>query len=343
MTPFFSIIIPVYNVAPYLNECLDSVLKQSYSDWECIAVDDESSDESGEILEEYAKSDDRIRVIHQKNSGEGGARNTALSLAKGEWVFFLDGDDVMLDGALEQLSQSVDSDVNLLRFGFCNFEEGTKADYLKLDIKPLATTVDISRNIGMSESYTYVWQHLFRRNILAGMSFTEYKRGCDRVFLNNVLLTRVDSIKMIDCVCYGYRLRSGSAMNSIPSPQVLRDEMDHRLDIMEMIDASHKKVEYAGNHWLEKYFTRRFYQIVRTREEDRQELLSDWRGRLKRLRKVKGLSLYGRFIAWSCSMIRMEAWDSVVCYAIPRLFEDGSVFRCLKRKMGFVSGDLTHM
>lgn len=91
--PFFSIIIPVYNVAPYLRECLDSVLAQTFTNWEVICVDDGSTDGSGAILDEYAARDPRFRVIHQSNAGVSAARNAALGAAIGSWVSFLDADD----------------------------------------------------------------------------------------------------------------------------------------------------------------------------------------------------------------------------------------------------------
>ena len=91
--PFFSIIIPVYNVAPYLRECLDSVLAQTFTNWEAICVDDGSTDGSGAILDEYAARDKRFKVNHQVNAGVSAARNVAFEAASGEWVTFLDADD----------------------------------------------------------------------------------------------------------------------------------------------------------------------------------------------------------------------------------------------------------
>lgn len=93
MMPFFTIIIPVYNGAPYLRECLDSVLAQTFADWEVICVNDGSTDGSGAILDEYAARDRRFRVIHQSNAGVSAARNKALDEAHGEWICFLDSDD----------------------------------------------------------------------------------------------------------------------------------------------------------------------------------------------------------------------------------------------------------
>ena len=99
--PVISIIIPVYNVAPYLRECLDSVLAQTFTDWEAICVDDGSTDGSGTIIDEYAAKDKRFKVIHQKNAGVSAARNAALDVAKGKWFLFLDGDDILRADGLE--------------------------------------------------------------------------------------------------------------------------------------------------------------------------------------------------------------------------------------------------
>ena len=91
--PFLSVIIPVYNVAPYLRDCLDSVLAQIFSDWEAVCVDDGSADSSGAIIDEYAARDSRFRIYHQKNSGVSAARNKALDEARGEYVLIIDADD----------------------------------------------------------------------------------------------------------------------------------------------------------------------------------------------------------------------------------------------------------
>lgn len=329
--PLFSIIVPAFNVAPYLRACLDSVLAQRYRDWECIVVDDESTDGGGEILDEYAAKDGRIKVIHQKNAGEGGARNAGLAAAKGEWVFFLDGDDLMLPDALEKLVGAISPEVDLIRFGYVNFDDGEAVDIPSESGE--ARDVDIGESIGMSEFYSYVWQHIYRRDKIGGIKFKRYIRGCDRVYIDDVLLNRVDKVRVVDTYCYGYRKRMGSAVNSVPTLQVLQDEMDHRLDIMEMIDQSKKTVEYSGDIWLEGYFTRGLYWIAKARKDDRAEVLKIWRQGLRRLLARRGLSGYGRFMAWTCSRLSCKAWDDLLCYVIPRLREGGSPLRALKRRL----------
>lgn len=104
----FSLIIPCYNVEAFLAECLDSVLAQSFSDWEAICVDDGSMDGSGAIAEDYAKRDARFHVVHQTNGGLSAARNTGLSYARGDYVLFLDSDDVLIPEALAVLAWQIE-------------------------------------------------------------------------------------------------------------------------------------------------------------------------------------------------------------------------------------------
>lgn len=99
-----SVVIPVYNVKPYVERCVQSVLRQTYKDIEIILVDDGSTDGSGEICDRFAEDDKRISVVHQENQGLSGARNSGIRMAKGEYIIFLDSDDLWLrDNGLEEL------------------------------------------------------------------------------------------------------------------------------------------------------------------------------------------------------------------------------------------------
>lgn len=93
MQPLLSVIIPIYNVEKYLRRCIDSVIKQTYNNLEIILVDDGSPDNSGSICDEYARKDQRIKVIHQENAGLSGARNSGISVANGDFITFVDSDD----------------------------------------------------------------------------------------------------------------------------------------------------------------------------------------------------------------------------------------------------------
>lgn len=124
MNPIVSFIIPVYNVEKYLEQCLDSAINQSLSNIEIICVDDGSTDSSYEILQDYANSDSRIKVIKQKNSGQGKARNVALDVAKGEYILFLDSDDwIDLSAAEELYNLAKIDDLDVLIFHAINYDD----------------------------------------------------------------------------------------------------------------------------------------------------------------------------------------------------------------------------
>ena len=114
-----SIIIPVYKVEPYLDKCVQSVIAQTYKDLEIILVDDGSPDRCPQMCDEWAQKDKRIRVIHQKNCGLSGARNTGIREAKGEWLYFLDSDDWIIPECIALMVDCVNNhpDVELVQGG----------------------------------------------------------------------------------------------------------------------------------------------------------------------------------------------------------------------------------
>lgn len=122
--PKVSIIVPVYKTEKYLYRCVDSILAQTFNDWECILVDDGSPDGSGEICDEYAQKDARIRVIHKENGGPSSARNYGLDVAKAEYVWFVDSDDWI---ELDSLSIMYD------------IMEKTQADICFFELNPIST------------------------------------------------------------------------------------------------------------------------------------------------------------------------------------------------------------
>ena len=116
--PKVSVIVPVYQCEDYLCACIDSVLAQRFRDFELILVDDGSPDGCGKIIDGYAGRDSRIVAVHQKNGGPSSARNTGLSRAKGEYVYFLDSDDMMDPELLETAVPCMDSGWDMTVFGF---------------------------------------------------------------------------------------------------------------------------------------------------------------------------------------------------------------------------------
>lgn len=117
--PYISVIVPVYNIEPYLRECADSILAQTYTDLEMLLVDDGSTDSSGAICDEYAVRDPRVRAFHKPNGGLTSARNFGLANAKGEWIVHIDGDDWVERDYLEKLISTAEG--NKADITFCDF------------------------------------------------------------------------------------------------------------------------------------------------------------------------------------------------------------------------------
>ena len=126
MKPHISIIVPIYKVEAYLRRCVDSLLAQTFTDFEILLIDDGSPDRSGEICDEYAAKDPRIRVFHKENGGVSSARNLGLDHARGEWVTFVDADDMIQPGFLSALLvPTIDyADLDFVQAGCCNYRNG---------------------------------------------------------------------------------------------------------------------------------------------------------------------------------------------------------------------------
>jgi glycosyltransferase involved in cell wall biosynthesis len=163
--PKVSIIIPVYNVEKYLAECLDSAIGQTLRDIEIICIDDGSTDRSPEILDEYAKKDSRIIVIHQKNAGPGLARNVGLDLAKGEYIAFLDSDDVMKPTLCEKTVQTADrenADMTYFLYRTNHSHQKSKFEHFVLEGK--GNKLDIEDLLTNCILWSKLWQTEFIKN-----------------------------------------------------------------------------------------------------------------------------------------------------------------------------------
>lgn len=142
MDGLVSIVIPVYNTEAYVKRCLDSLVNQTYKNLEIIAVDDGSLDYSGQICDNCASKDKRIKVIHKENEGSGYARNAGIDVAKGEYLFFVDSDDYLIDNCIERLVEVAKQErADLVK---CSFIQGSAEKYTK---RPRIKQISIYNNI----------------------------------------------------------------------------------------------------------------------------------------------------------------------------------------------------
>lgn len=112
--PLISIIIPVYNSDKTINRCVDSILSQTFNNWELLLIDDGSTDRSGELCDEYSAKDQRIKVFHKKNGGVSSARNLGLNNVKGEWITFCDSDDFVYPNWLKNYVDNISDGIDLI-------------------------------------------------------------------------------------------------------------------------------------------------------------------------------------------------------------------------------------
>lgn len=230
----FSIIIPVYNVAPYLRDCLDSVLAQRVDDWECIAVDDGSTDDSAAILDQYAARDSHIKVVHKANGGVASARNVALDCAEGEWILFLDADDLLTKHALEILSElrKENPQADLLRYRIVGFV-GDAIPQVSIGDGRVSVVTDRKEIVDGWCGESFV-TYAYKRALVGDIRFQPYAMGEDRLYLMTALLR--SSIKVESSVVgYLCRARPGSAMRSKPSAGKVRDSIAWKRDVFRLL------------------------------------------------------------------------------------------------------------
>lgn len=189
-----SIIVPVYKAEAYLPVCIKSILHQTYRDFELILVDDGSPDKSGKICEDFATRDKRITVIHQPNGGVSNARNAGIKVAKGDWLCFVDADDIILPRYLESFIKKLTSNLDLIVQGWLFFhQEGDKLHCKKDPRSPSSTFVDSPARLVTPPLlfHSSLRSKLFKRSIILdnNIQFPEYlQSGEDAIFYFHYLI-----------------------------------------------------------------------------------------------------------------------------------------------------------
>lgn len=216
-----SIIVPVFNVEKYLPNCLRSILCQSYTDFEAFLIDDGSTDKSGKICDEYVQKDNRFKVYHKQNGGVSSARNFALNRVSGEWIYFCDADDILLNNALETLIKYTNENVDCTMGGYIRINEqnvilGENKMDEECNMSIEETLVDFY-NPRYNMFNGFIWNRLFRRSIIEKyhLRFREdiYIKE-DGLFLVQYLCCCNQGTYYTTKPIYKYIMHSSSAMNS---------------------------------------------------------------------------------------------------------------------------------
>ena len=217
-TPLISIIVPVYNAERFLPACIDSILSQKNPDFELILVDDGSTDHSGDICEEYSTKDHRIIVIHKQNGGVCSARNCGLKVAQGEWIAFVDADDLVDADYLSMEQIPSDTDVVFKSFYFISEYHHTHSFFPIPEFSAMSNRDDIIRYY-IHHRNNALWDKIIRRRLIGANRFDENLRvGEDFLFFLS-LFRNVKSVAFSPLGCYRYVMRAGSAITGFDRNQ----------------------------------------------------------------------------------------------------------------------------
>lgn len=213
-THLISVLVPVFNAEKYISCCIESVLKQRYSKLELILVDDGSTDRSGEICEEYAEQDSRLRVIHTPNGGQLRARSCALENATGDYCVFLDADDSLAENALEVLTEEfLRNGCDCVVYGFVKVQDGKVRFRTEDELEEcFEDKRRIFRRILFSDQYNSVCRKAIKRELISGMDISRFYgvRYGEDLLQSLAMLKKCRRVSFINDRLYNYTLNPDS-------------------------------------------------------------------------------------------------------------------------------------
>jgi len=267
--PYFSIVLPVYNVETYLARCIESIVHQSFTNYEMILVDDGSGDGSGAICDAYAKQDERIQVIHKANGGLSSARNAGMKKARGRYIFFVDSDDWIEPEALACLYGKIENNpCDVLKFNFYNQPSGEET------ISSISTGIyekDEITNCVMHEAIKETgrinfsaWSHVYRTELLKREKIefvSEREIGSEDYLFNFQVYLCANRMQVIAECLYDYDCREGSLSRRY-RPALF--EQYYQLQVRMEAYADKKGVkEFFAEDLKYSYIWKNFYVVMR--------------------------------------------------------------------------------
>lgn len=265
-----SIIVPVYNSVALLPSCVNSVLSQDVSDWELILVDDGSTDGSERLVDDYAALMPQIRVVHQANAGQFFARQGGIDVARGEYLLFLDSDDILLDGCLGKLEACLrQHEPDIVLFTGMTFVESPKKPLGPIGlVEQRESWLDLSalrRRVSSSDAWNSLCLKAFRRCLFEGDT-TDYSAmrgmqyGEDKVRLLYPLTRAQSAYYLPDCL-YGYRQHHGSVMDTW-QPAHVRDRLqNHVFALLWEYMQQWGLTDDAARHEFAAYYLRNYLDV----------------------------------------------------------------------------------
>lgn len=245
-----SIIIPAFNVEQYIESCIVSMQKQTYSNIEMIFVDDKSTDRTSEIIDKYAAEDSRIKVIHADKLGVSGARNAGLKAATGDWIMFCDSDDEYLPDTVEKLlREAVSGDYDVVSGTHNVIKSWGDTKRIKVKPREFHSTEDIvSYFFTDGANNNFVWERIYKRSIFDGLAFVRGRYYEDILFTID-LCKKIERMKVVDTVIYNYYLRNTSLTSGVRK-DVHMDALKARVEQLEFAREYYPQYEGAAGDMI---------------------------------------------------------------------------------------------
>lgn len=329
--PKISVIMPVYNSELYLSETIESILNQTYKDFELILVDDGSKDSSGKICDDFAAKDDRIVVVHQRNGGICNARNTGLKIAKGEYIGFSDNDDFMMPQCLEKAIDAAETTkAEIVRFVRRRIYITAKKTLINEKHLDCGYTVEINNwesYIRVIEDCHYgVWAGIIKANFLYdnNLSFNEFaKFGAEDILFTVEACGKAQTITVIPDVLYEWITRPSSSTSQKSGENVIKNKLEAIMLWKKIEDQIGDKLNRSDRDAVKRLNE---YSVMMMKEIDR--LNVPYQERRKMLRVAKEKMLNGKNLSLSLAgSLKNKA--KVFCAKYDLLFTFKALSRCL--------------
>lgn len=288
-----SIIVPVYQVENYLHKCVDSILAQTFTDFELILVDDGSKDRSGQICDEYAEMDERVKVIHKENSGPSDTRNRGIEQAAGNYFMFVDSDDYIAPTMVECLYQSIlkeNADIAACNFLY-SFEDDRNQDFstnIQWEVVSGAEIFYNRKNDRSCGYWTVVWNKLYKSKVFGKLRFRAGKYYEDEFWANDIYQMDIKMVTIPECLYY-YRQHGNNSMKTTNSKKNLDilEALQERIDIY-LMDETHAAQAYRVLIYSLEYLEKS-KRMITNREEKAKYLQAEKRTKdiVHQLRKRK--------------------------------------------------------
>ena len=301
-----SIIIPIYNVEKYLEECIESVINQTYKNLEIILVDDGSTDRCLEICKKYEKQDNRIKVIHQENAGVSVARNVGIDFSTGQYIGFLDSDDFIEKDMYEQLYKNLKAekaDIAGCDYYIYNTFKATKSDILTKKKSVMTTEEALIKMNELRGFGVGVWNKLYKRKLLNGIRFPIGKRGEDW-FIIYKIIDKAKKIVYNPNAKYYYRQRGESYTKS---NEVNWCGLEAATEVLEFTKRKYPKAVISARFAYITANLEVYNQMLKNNysKEKKKEIIANIKRERKGILNMQGIRLYKKLQIICFSSVRV--------------------------------------